>query len=400
MTVPVETGGADAVTAPLVGVPGPRPVVLARRADCVDRDRPIPMIRIVAPIAVGAVLIAATVGIGGALVSRRIAESQAVHDVAELTDAYATSVVQPALTDAMAADSTVARRVLDPIVRNNLIGGSLIRVKLWTPQGTVRYADESRLIGQTFRLDADAVKALTAPRTSADISDLHRPENQFERSQGKLLEVYRPVWTPNGQPLLFETYFRYDVVSSRSHELWRGFSGVMLGSLAALLVLLIPLGGVLLARARRARAQREQLMRRALDASDEERRRIAASLHDGVVQHLAALSFTAAGQAGRAAIAGDAQSADQFHELAASMRESISGLRALLVDIYPPNLHTRGLSAALEDLARAVSAGGEPCRRRSTRRLRTGCRPSRRRLPSASRRRRCATPRGTPARST
>ena len=41
----------------------------------------------------------------------------------------------------------------------------------------------------------------------------------------------------------------------------------------------------------------EALLRQALDASDTERRRIAASLHDGVVQQLVAASFTAAGTA-------------------------------------------------------------------------------------------------------
>jgi signal transduction histidine kinase len=46
-------------------------------------------------------------------------------------------------------------------------------------------------------------------------------------------------------------------------------------------------------------------MRHALDASDQERQRIAASLHDGVVQQLAGVSFTAAGHAQRAVAAGD-----------------------------------------------------------------------------------------------
>ena len=54
---------------------------------------------------------------------------------------------------------------------------------------------------------------LASPTTHAEVSDLTRPENRYERGRGKLLEVYRPVWTPSGQPLLFETYSPYDSVS-------------------------------------------------------------------------------------------------------------------------------------------------------------------------------------------
>ncbi|MFN2519193.1 MAG: sensor histidine kinase [Jatrophihabitantaceae bacterium] len=321
-------------------------------------DRPVRMRRVVVPIAAAAVVIAVVVGVAGSLVSRRIAEQQAVHDVAQLTDVVAESLVQPALTDAMPSDPAAARKVLDPLVRSRVLNPTLIRVKVWTAAGTVLYSDEPRLIGMTFPLEAEARAAFSRPRLEADVSDLRRPENQFERNDGKLLEVYRPVWTPDGHPLLFETYFRYDSVTARSHQLWRGFAGVMLSSLAALLILLVPLVWALLVRARRARQQRELLMRRALDASADERRRIAATLHDGVVQQLAAASFTAAGQADQAAAAGHPQLATGLLAVAGTVRDSIAGLRSLLVDIYPPSLHTSGLAVAMRDLARATTSAG------------------------------------------
>jgi signal transduction histidine kinase len=130
----------------------------------------------------------------------------------------------------------------------------------------------------------------------------------------------------------------------------------MLSSLAALLLLLIPLVWALLVRARRARAQREQLMRRAIDASEDERRRIAATLHDGVVQQLAAASFTAAGHADHAAASGDRELAGALAQVSGTVRDSIAGLRSLLVDIYPPSLQSSGLAVALRDLGRIVTA--------------------------------------------
>lgn len=312
--------------------------------------------RVVAATTALALIIVVGVSVAGLLVSRRIAARQAVHDVAQLTDTLARSVVQPVVTDAMAADPAVARRVLDPIVRDRVLTGSLVRVKLWTPRGTVLYSDEPRLVGQTFTLDADARAVFTDPRIEADVTDLRRPENRFELDQGKLIEVYRPVWTPAGEPLLFESYFRYDTVAARSHELWRGFGGIMLSSVAALVLLLIPLAWVVVLRARRAREEREQLMRRALAVSEEERRRIAASLHDGVVQQLAAASFASAGQAERAAAVGDTALAAELQSVAATIRDGIAGLRSLLVDIYPASLHNSGLQPALRDLARSAAS--------------------------------------------
>jgi signal transduction histidine kinase len=362
MTTPAGTGAAKSLP-PLFAAPPADPVdgehwlVLVEpdqtRADPGDGLSTRRMIVVVGVLAV-AVIVA--VSVAGLLVSRRIAERQAVHDVAQLTDTLAKSVVQPALTDAMASDPGAAGRVLDPIVRQRLLTGSLVRVKVWTPRGTVLYSDEPRLIGQTFTLDAEARAIFTGPRIEAGVTDLRRPENRYERDRGKLLEVYRPVWTPAGDPLLFESYFRYDTVAARSHELWRGFAGIMLSSVAALVLLLIPLAWLAVARARRARDEREQLMRRALEASEDERRRIAASLHDCVVQQLAAASFTVAGHAERAANSGPADLAAGLSSAAGTIRDGIAGLRSLLVDIYPASLHTSGLEPALRDLARAASA--------------------------------------------
>jgi signal transduction histidine kinase len=332
--------------------------VLAEPSGQSPAAEPMSLRRVLFPVALAALVVAVIVAVAGAVVSQRISEQEAVHDVAELTDDLADSVVQPALTDTMPSDPAEARRVLDPLVRHWLRNGSMVRVKIWTPAGMVLYSDEPRLIGETFALEPGARSALLSPRTDADVSDLRLPENRFERSDGKLLEVYRPVWTPDGQPLLFETYFRYDMVSQRSHQLWRAFAGVMLSCLVALVILLAGVGWLLLVRARRARAEHEQLLSHALAASDQERRRIAATLHDGVVQQLVAASFIAAGQAQRATADGDDGRAESLASVAATVRDSVAGLRSLLVDIYPPSLRSAGLASALHDLASGASGHG------------------------------------------
>ncbi len=364
MAVPTDLGAAEgstpssAVSSPDLAASSSTPWIVLATAGTTDSDeQPISLRRVVASIAIAAVVIAVIVAVAGALVSRQIAEKQAVHDVAQLTDLLAEGMVQPALTDAAATDPAEATHALSPLLPRGLAGGSIVRIKLWSPSGQVLYSDEPRLIGQTFPLAEDARSVFTNPHTQAEISDLQRPENSLERGQGKLLEVYRPVWTPSGSPLLFETYFKYDTVTDRSHELWRGFGGIMISSLAALVLLMLPLGWLLFTHLRRTRAQREELMRRALEASEVERKRIAASLHDGVVQQLVAASFTAAGQAEQATAAGEAERAASLQVVAATIRDGLAGLRSLLVEIYPASLGSSGLAAALSDLARATSAG-------------------------------------------
>ena len=107
-------------------------------------------------------------------------------------------------------------------------------------------------------------------------------------------------------------------------------------------------------RLRRAEEQRIELLQRAVDASADERRRIAASLHDGPVQELAATSFTVAGASATASMHGQGALSRDLDAAAAAVRSSIRSLRTLLVDIYPASLARSGIVAALLDLAQTT----------------------------------------------
>jgi signal transduction histidine kinase len=315
------------------------------------------MRKMVIAIAVAAVVVLGVVAFAGSVIAQRVAERQGVHDAAVTTDLLATSAVQPRLTDAVLTKPAVAARAFEQIAEAVVVD-PVIRIKIWRPDGTVLWSDDSTLIGRQFELEDDARDALVEGKVVAAVSDLDRPENVDERSAGKLLEVYRPVWTPSGEPLLFEAYLSYDAVSSRSSQLWRSFVGILLSSLLATLLLLTPLVWSLVRRTKRAQAQREALLQRAADVSLIERRRIAGALHDGLVQDLAAASYVVAAQAEQAERRADPGSAQALRETAASVRSGIGGLRALLVDLYPPNLRSAGLASAFRDVTSALAARG------------------------------------------
>jgi signal transduction histidine kinase len=314
--------------------------------------------RVFAQVGAAAAVVLALVAVLGLGAARRIAEQESVNDAARSTDLLADAVVQPALTDALVAGDPEAVAALDAVVRERVLGPAVLRVKIWDADGRIVYSDAPDLIGEVFPLGDDENDVLRAPATKAEVSDLDEPENRLERDEGRLLEVYRPVWTPDGTVLLFETYSRYDVVTERAAAVWRGFAGVTLTSLLLFVVLLLPVLWTLLDRLRRAQQQREELLRQAVDASDAERRRIAATLHDGVVQELVAASFALSGAADEAERTGTALTAERIRDAGGTVRTSIRGLRSLLVAIYPDSLQSAGLVAALTDLVGGLASRG------------------------------------------
>jgi two-component system NarL family sensor kinase len=335
-------------------------VTVGRPEQSVAVEAPLRMRRIVAQLLVGILVVLAAVTVGGALAARRLAEREAVNDAAKMADVLAETVIQPDLKDKVLSGDQAAIRAFDRIVRERVLGDSVVHVKLWSAQGKVLYADEPKLIGQVFDLDPPELAVLKHPATIAAISNLDKKENTFDstRPGDRLVEVYRPVWTPSGQEALFEIYAPYDQVSQRTGQLWRGFAGLTLTSLLLFVVLLTPLLWHLLSRVRRSQHQRELLLERAVDASATERRRIAATLHDGPVQDLAATSFVVAGATAHAESTGQSTLAEELRTVAGSVRTSIRALRSLLVDIYPASLAQAGLAAALTDLAQSVRAPG------------------------------------------
>jgi two-component system, NarL family, sensor kinase len=319
---------------------------------------PVSRRRVIASIVVGAAIVLILVAVTGSLAASRLAEKESVNDAAKSAGLLAEAVVQPALRDSLPAGDPAAFAAMDRAVRARVLGSSSVRVKIWTPQGRIVYSDEPALVGHTFPLGDEERGVFTRPTTRAEVSDLQRPENTYERGQGRLLEVYRPVWTPDGTPLLFETYFRYDGVTARAGQLWRGFAGITVSSLLAVIVLMVPIVWRLLDRVRQSQLQREALLERAVEASTDERRRIAGTLHDGVVQELAGASFVVSSAAARAAAIGQDELAEHLREAAATVRRGITGMRSLLVDIYPPGLESAGLVVALEDLTASLQPRG------------------------------------------
>jgi signal transduction histidine kinase len=321
-------------------------------------SRPVSVPRAVAQFALSGLVVVVVVGVAGAYVLRSLGTREAVRDARDLTELSGKSVVAPVLSRGVVTGDKRALVRLDRVVRERVLHDPVVRVKLWTAGGKIVYSDKRALIGSTYPLGSEEQTAFRDRRVRAELSDLTRPENRFERSYHKLLEVYLPVHVHGGGMLLYEQYLRYSSVLSGGHRVWTSFLPVLIGGLLLLALVQLPIAWSLARRLRERQREREALLMRAIDSSNLERRRIAADLHDGVVQNLAGLSFSLAAAAERLAPDGPEEATSTLRRAAAATRQTMRQLRSLLVEIYPPNLHVAGLEAALSDVVAPAVARG------------------------------------------
>jgi signal transduction histidine kinase len=229
-------------------------------------------------------------------------------------------------------------------------------VKVWDATGRIVYSDEPELIGSRYPLGDEEREALRERAVDAEVSDLSRPENRFERRYGKLLEVYQGIRSTDGRPLLFESYQRFSSVAASGQRLWLRFLPALLGALVLLEIIQIPLAYLLARRLRDRQRERSALLQRAVDASESERRRLAGELHDGPVQELAGVAFSLGAVSGR--LNGDGSAKAAVDEAAARTRGTMRDLRSMLVELYPATLHRSGLQAAVSDLLERLDRDG------------------------------------------
>lgn len=318
--------------------------------------RPVSMAGLLARFAGAGLLVSVILAVLLAVLSRQAGTDQAEQAARQVTWLTARGIVEPRLTSQVLAGDPAALEEFNAAMNASVVQGSLVRVKLWDATGRVVYSNESRLIGETFPLGEEEQQALATGGTDSEISDLAKPENRYEAGFGALLEVYTGIAGPDGRPLLFEAYFLYDSVAEAGQAQWRTFAPAALGALLLLELVQIPFAWSLARRVQRQQQDAERLLRQAIDASDDERRRIAADLHDGVVQDLAGLTFAL--DAARLGAPDPVRDRALLAEAATQLRRTTGEMRSLLVEIYPPDLATEGLGAALVELAGALERDG------------------------------------------
>src|SRR4051812_41833622 len=327
----------------------------------------------VAKFAVTAFLAVVLIGVGGVVVIRHVARDEALREAREFSRVAGRGIAEPLVTPGVLRGDPAALARLDRAVHRRILGGGVVRVKIWAPDGRIVYSDAPRLIGMRYRLGADERKALRTDRVYADASDLSRPENRYDRrhhrdgpgrdprparGSHRLVEVYLSIHATDGTPVLFENYERSASITAGGRRRLVALAPALLGALLLLELVLVPLAWSMARRLRDRQREREDLLRHAIESSELERRRVAADLHDGPLQGLASLSLDLSAEADRLAPGEGSGAEAALGAGGGRSRQTIRELRGLLVEIYPPTLREAGLASALEDLTSPLAARG------------------------------------------
>jgi diguanylate cyclase (GGDEF)-like protein/PAS domain S-box-containing protein len=124
----------------------------------------------------------------------RTATAEAVRS----TEAMVRGIVDPLLAERPFADPTRSWASVDDQLARLVDSGRILRIKVWSEDGTVVASDLPALRGQAFPIDDDLAEALEG-EVETGFTDADEAENEFEHGIADvLLEMYLPIREANG----------------------------------------------------------------------------------------------------------------------------------------------------------------------------------------------------------
>jgi two-component system, NarL family, sensor kinase len=294
-----------------------------------------------------ALLVLLVVSAGTIWISERIARANALAEAERAAERLGTLLVAPILEEHLLGLPGRFEE-LDRVVDYRMSDGSVTKIVVWRPTGEIVYSSDPGLVNRELDPSPEMLRAV-AGETVAEVDE--DPETSVDGEAQ--LEVYAPMRAAN-EDLAFEAYFSYETIDRQAARLRGQIIPMAIGALVLLQVVQIPIATSLARRVSRQEAERTALMQRSMEASDRERRAIAADVHDGPVQDLAGVSYALS--ALRGSLPPERQ--PTVDRLVGAVRHAVQSLRRLMVDIYPPDLSGPGLGVAIADMAEPLRAEG------------------------------------------
>jgi signal transduction histidine kinase len=288
-----------------------------------------------------------------------IVTQHALQGVAEDSEQLARLTMAPVLTaPAVRGDRAAVARV-DLVVRSRMSDGSVRRITVWDADGKVVYADRAELRGHRFRLPPEAAQrfapgshpaAVLADNGAGGRDTASAPGQAW--AAGPAVEGYAAATARSGDRLVVEAAFPPDEVTREQRGLLVRLLPVLLLALLAVYLLQLPPALRLASRVQGSERSRRRLLRQSVAASDRERRRIAQTLHDDVVQDLSAVGYALESVEPEL----EPSTRPVIDRVRAIVQRDVSTLRQILTSVYPPDLEDGDLASALADLAQPLVA--------------------------------------------
>lgn len=177
------------------------------------------------------ILIFGLVGVSAWIIQQ--IESGVVRSTSITTSLYVESFFDPSLQELSQtpglSPATVAR--LDGLLLGTPLGGQIVALKVWSPQGGVLYDTNHTDIGKTFPIEDRLAVSLNGEVTTR-ISSLDSEENAGERQFGQLIETYSPIHSADGSKTVaaIEFYQKMDdlqgIIDNAQRGSWLIVAGV------------------------------------------------------------------------------------------------------------------------------------------------------------------------------
>lgn len=302
----------------------------------------------------------------GSVVTRLI-EDAVTRNAAATTALYVDSVIAPLLPDMQRTRDLEEqdRRALDETLGQGALASRLVSFRLSTADGTILYADDSSLIGQTAQHDELAGQALTG-RVAADFAS-------FDGAAGPILRIYSPVLQPWSGQVVGVMQFD-ETAPDLLRDLWRARLHSWLSVAGATIGLFLALSLVVLRGSRTIDRQRVDLAmrvrelsillsqnqelhqrvqgasRRATALNESYLRRVGADIHDGPAQLIALAALRMDGKA----MTGTGEPEERLREaeaVKAHLDEAMKELRSICTGLVLPHIET----AAADEIVRQVA---------------------------------------------
>lgn len=268
---------------------------------------------------------------------RSVAKDLALGNVLDLTQRLADYAIQPMHSPGLIAGDRAVIEQIDARLAPWASDHTILRIKVWNPDGTILYSDTPELIGSTFELESWAQELLDGGPGVVSMETQNESENVFEAGSEELVEVYVASGTGTEHPLVFEIYYDPAVVRLVESHVLLGMVPVFLVTMGALQAAQLIPAVALAKRVQRHQRARRALLQQAIEAGEGERRRLARILHDDVIQDLAGLAYALEAM----------PSSGGSVAPSPVLQGSIAKLRDVTSELYSPQVGAAGLAAAL-----------------------------------------------------
>jgi signal transduction histidine kinase len=291
------------------------------------------------------------------IVAHRVARAAALAEGLRSARGTGRVLLAPVMPAVIGGDRRAAAE-LEADIAKRRDEGTLLRVKVWRRDGTVIWSDNSTVIGQRFPLGSRETAVFDEGRAFADISSLNGPDDiDVPTASRGLLEAYVPLRLDDGSTVALEMDFSGDRVRVAERDARTRLVEFSLAGLLVLAFAQLPVSIWLMRRISRAQHDRDRMRETALVSSDRERRLLARSLHDGVVQELAGAAYALGSREPTDPLPPDTREAMDL--VAGAVQQAVDDLRGMLTELHPEEV----TNANLGDLLRAAATRACPRQR-------------------------------------